>query len=41
MDVYWNLPNITDSEEYEKHRKNMLAYCKLDTLAVLELYELL
>jgi hypothetical protein len=41
MDVYRNLPNITDTEAIEKSIKDMLDYCKLDTLAVLELYKLL
>ncbi|MCL7765348.1 DUF2779 domain-containing protein [Polaribacter sp. Z014] len=41
MDVYRNLSSSINNEEYEQKRKNMLAYCKLDTLAVLELYKLL
>lgn len=41
MDVYRNLPNSSNKEEYLQKRKDMLAYCKLDTLAVLELYKLL
>jgi len=41
MDVYRNLPNSLTKEEYERNIKNMLAYCKLDTEAVLELYNLL
>ncbi|PQJ81490.1 DUF2779 domain-containing protein [Polaribacter glomeratus] len=40
MDVYRNLDNSINEEEYQQDRKNMLAYCKLDTLAVLELYNL-
>ena len=41
MEVYRNLPNSLTKEEYELNIKNMLAYCKLDTFAVLELYNLL
>jgi hypothetical protein len=41
MDVYRNLPYLTEELEIEKSRTEMLAYCKLDTLAVLELYNLL
>jgi hypothetical protein len=40
MDVYRNLNNSLNDDEYEQHRKNMLAYCELDTLAVLKLYNL-
>jgi hypothetical protein len=40
MDVYRNLSNLSKSELLVA-RKNMLEYCKLDTLAVLELYKLL
>ena len=41
MEVYKNLSTIEDEEEIILRRKEMLAYCKLDTLAVLELYNLL
>jgi hypothetical protein len=37
VETYRNLSNMT-SEEAEEARKAMLVYCKLDTLAVLELY---
>lgn len=37
MDVYKNMVQLTEEESIEA-RKAMLAYCKLDTLAVLELY---
>jgi hypothetical protein len=40
MDVYRNLSNLSKTELLVA-RKNMLEYCKLDTLAVLELYKLL
>jgi hypothetical protein len=40
MDIYRNLYNLSKSELLVARRK-MLEYCKLDTLAVLELYKLL
>jgi hypothetical protein len=41
MNVYRNLSQVQDLKEIEQRRNEMLAYCKLDTLAVLELYKLL
>jgi hypothetical protein len=41
MHAYKNLPETSNKTEFEKKRKEMLAYCKLDTEAVLELYNLL
>ena len=40
MDVYRNLSNSLNDDEYGLHRKNMFAYCELDTMAVLKLYNL-
>ena len=36
--AYINLPNL-NQEEYIQTRKNLLAYCKLDTLAMVRIYE--
>lgn len=41
MEVYRNLSEIKDAKEIDKQRSAMLAYCKLDTKAVLDLYNLL
>ena len=40
MDVYRNLSDLSKLDLIEA-RRNMLEYCKLDTLAVLELYRIL
>ncbi|MFT4802814.1 MAG: hypothetical protein ACI93N_002596, partial [Flavobacteriaceae bacterium] len=40
VEVYKGFANLSTTEQ-EEARKNMLAYCELDTLAVLELYNLL
>jgi hypothetical protein len=40
VEVYKSFANLTEIEQ-QKARENMLEYCKLDTLAVLELYNLL
>lgn len=36
--AYLALPNMND-EEYNTTRKNLLAYCKLDTLAMVKIYQ--
>jgi hypothetical protein len=38
MDVYRNLSKVENLKEIDQRRNEMLAYCKLDTLAVMELY---
>lgn len=40
VEIYKSFSDLTETEQ-QKARENMLEYCKLDTLAVLELYNLL
>lgn len=39
MDAYKNLKNISDKKELDSIRNAMVEYCKLDTLAVLKLFQ--
>ena len=39
MDIYTKLHLIKDAAEKEKIRKDLLAYCRLDTLAMVKIWE--
>ena len=41
MSVYRNLHNNSTKEAFKEERKDIFAYCKLDTEVVLDLYKLL
>jgi hypothetical protein len=39
MDTFANLPNLKDLSQRDKVRHDLLAYCRLDTLAMVRIYE--
>jgi hypothetical protein len=39
MDIFPHLHEVDDPDEKESIRKSLLAYCRLDTLAMVKIWE--